>query len=117
MHQISGILLHMNLMDTNDLLSGCRLDLDTAISADWQIQLGDLVVLRVIRVKIVFTVKFTILGNTAVCGDSHCHCIFDYLTVQHRKGTRHTGTDRTGMCVWCTAECRGTAAEDFCFRC
>ena len=37
MHQFSGILFHMDLMDTNNLLSGCCLDLDTTVSADGQI--------------------------------------------------------------------------------
>ena len=37
MDELARILLHMDLMDTNNLLSGCRLDLDTTVSADGQI--------------------------------------------------------------------------------
>ena len=49
MDQLSGILLHMDLMDPDGLFPALCLDLDPAVSADGQIQLGDLIVLRVIR--------------------------------------------------------------------
>ena len=57
----------MNFMNTNFLFTGRRVDRDIAVVADREIQLGNLVVLRVIRVKIVFPVKFTELVDTAVC--------------------------------------------------
>mgnify|MGYP007015029526 CR=1 FL=1 len=55
--QLSGIFLHMNFMNTNFLFTGMRVDRDIAVVADREIQLGNLVVLRVVRVKIVFPVK------------------------------------------------------------
>ena len=44
-------------MNTNGFLTRCSFDLHPAVPADWQIQLGNLVILRIIRIKIVFTVK------------------------------------------------------------
>ena len=60
---------------------------------------------------------YSIWCNAAVCCQTNGHGIFHYLFVQHRKGTRHTGTDRAGVCIWCSSELRGTAAENFCFGC
>ena len=51
MDQFSGILLHVDLMDPDPLCSRCRLKLHVTVMADRQIQLGNLIVLRVIRVK------------------------------------------------------------------
>ena len=48
-------------------LSGRCLNLYPSIMADWQIQLGNLIVLRVIRIEIILSVKFTILIDLAVC--------------------------------------------------
>lgn len=40
------------------------------------------------------------------------NCFFYYPFIQYRKGTRHTGTDRTCMCIRCTTKC-GTAAAEY----
>ena len=66
MDQFSGILLHVDLMDPDPLCSCRRLKLHVTVMADRQIQLGNLIVLRVIRVKIVFPVKFTELVDLTV---------------------------------------------------
>ena len=84
----------MDLVDADRLFAGSRLDLHAAVAADRQIQLGNLIVLRVIRVKIVLAVKFTILGNRTVRRKSDCHRIFHHLLVQYRKDPGipvHTG--------------------------
>ena len=44
-------------------------------------QLGNLIVLWVIWIKIVFPVKFTVLVNTAVGGKTHCQSILYYLLI------------------------------------
>ena len=73
-------------MDTNLFGAAvCGLDLHIAVPADRFIELRDLVVLGIIGVKIVFTVKFTVLVNGAVRGKSHSRRIFYHLFVQHRK--------------------------------
>ena len=67
MNQLTCILLHMHLVDTYGLFACGSLDLNGSVIADWQIQLRDLVVLRIIRVKIVLTVKLAVLMDMAVC--------------------------------------------------
>ena len=81
MHQFSGIFLHMNFMNTNGFLTRCSFDLHPAVPADWQIQLGNLVILRIIRIKIVFTVKLAILCNAAVSGKTNCNRILYHLFI------------------------------------
>ena len=81
MHQLTGILLHMDLMDSDSLLAGSRLDLNATVAADWQIQLGNLIVLWIIRIEIILPVKFTILGNTAVCGKTNRNRILYHLLI------------------------------------
>ena len=70
MDQLTCVLLHMHLMDPHLFLSCFCLNFYKAIMADWKIQLGNLIVLRVVRVKIVLTVKFAVLIDAAVGGKS-----------------------------------------------
>ena len=81
MDQLAGILLHMDLMDTDGLFAALRcLDLDTAVMADRQVQLGNLVVLRIVRVEVVLTVKFAVLVDLAVGGKTYSQCqLYDTL--------------------------------------
>ena len=81
MDQLTCVLLHMHLMDPDFFLTSFCLDLHKSIMADWQIQLGNLVVLRIIRIKIVLTVKFAILIDAAVCGKSCAQGKFYHLFV------------------------------------
>lgn len=62
-----------------------------------------------------FPVKFTVLVDAAVGGKSYRQRIFYHLLVQDRKGTRHTGADRAGVGIRCSAKLGGTAAENFGF--
>jgi hypothetical protein len=41
-----------------------------AVPADRQIELADLVILRVVGIKIILSVKFAVLCDRAVCGKS-----------------------------------------------
>ena len=115
MDQFACILFHMHLMDTYLFLSGRCLNLYPTIMADWQIQLRNLIVLRVIRIEIILSVKFTILIDLAICCDTGFQCKFYYFFIQYRQRPRHTGADRTGMCIRCSPEFRGASAENFCF--
>ena len=117
MNQLTSILLHMDLMDT-DLLRTCRsLDLHISIAADRIVQLRDLIVLWVIRIKIVFTIKFTILSNGTVRSKSYGSCILNDLLIQHWQRTRHTGTHRAGMGVGCSSKFCTAGAEDLGLSC
>ena len=121
MHQFTGILLHVDLVDTHRLRVSVAvlsryLDFNRAIPADGQIQLGDLIVLRVIGIEIIFSIKFAILCDGTIRRKSYCHRIFHHLFVQHRKRARHTGTYRTGVGIGSATERCGTAAEYFRLR-
>ena len=121
MNQFAGILLHMDLVDTHRLRIGAailsrHLDLYRTIPADGQIQLRDLIVLRVIGIEIIFSVKFTILCDGTIRRKTYCHRIFYHLFIQHRERSRHTGTHRAGVGVGSAAERCGTAAEYFRLR-
>ena len=117
MNQFTGIFFHMHFMNADFFLSGRSFDLYPSIMTDWQIQLGNLVVLRVIRIKIVLSVKFAVLVDLAVCCKSGFQCKFYYLTVQNRQRTRHTGADRTGMCIRSATKLCRASAENLCFCC
>ncbi len=45
------------------------------------IQLRDLIVLRIIWIKIVFTIELAILINLTISCQSNCHCILNNLLV------------------------------------
>ena len=104
----------MDLMNAYHLFPRSGLDLDAAVVADRQIQLGDLVVLRIVRIKIILTVKFTILVNLTVGRKAYRHRIFNDLLIQYRKRTRHTGAHRTGMGIRRASKCSGASAENLC---
>ena len=115
MDQLTGILLHMHLMDTYSLFACGSLDLNSSVIANRQIQLRDLVVLGVIRVKIVLTVKLAVLMDMAICRKTCLDGKLYHFFIEDRKRSRHTGADRAGMCIWCTSELCGASAEDLCF--
>ncbi len=115
-NQLSGILLHMNLMNTNFPRTRGRLDLDKAIVADGQIQLRNLIILRIIRIKIILAVKFAELVNLAVGRQPHRHRVLHDLLIQYRKRPRHTGADRAGVRVRSRAERGRASAEDLGLR-
>ena len=79
--QLSGILLHVDLMNADFLLSRCGVNLDISIVADRQIQLGNLIVLRVVRIEIVLPVEFAELVDFAVCSKSDAQGVIDNLLI------------------------------------
>ena len=115
MYQLSGILFHMNLVDSDAFFPSVHLNVHMTIAADWKIKLRNLVILRIVRIEIVFPVKFTMTGYGTVCSQTYCRRIFHNLLIQHRKRTRHSGTDRTGMGIRRTAEGSAAATENLCF--
>ena len=71
----------MHLMDPHLFLSCFCLNFYKAIMADWQIQLGNLIVLRVVRVEIVLPVEFAELVDFAVCSQSDAQGVIDNLLI------------------------------------
>ena len=82
MNQLARILLHVDFMDSHAFLkAGLRLYVHPAVAADRQVQLGYLVVLRIIRIKIVLSVKFAVLVNPAVGCQPHSQRILHHLLI------------------------------------
>ena len=72
-----------------------------------------LCLMRIVRIKIVLTVKFTILINLTISCQACTKGKLYNLFIQYGKGAWHTGTHRTGMGVRCSSKGSGTATEDF----
>ena len=113
MYQLSRILLHVDFMNSYFLPPGRRFDFHAAVLADGEVELGNLIVLRIVGVKIVLPVKSAEPGNGTAGSKANSHGIFHHLLIQYGKGARHSGTDGTGMGIGRSAESSGAAAEDF----
>ena len=116
-NELSCIFLHMHFMDPHFFLSASAFNLYISISCDWKIKLGNLIVLRIIRIKIVLAVKFTYLRDLTVCCKSDRHRIFYNLLIQYRKRPRHTGADRAGMRIRCPTKFGTASTENLCLCC
>ena len=115
MDQFSRILLHVHLMDP-DFFRTCRgLDLQESIVTDRKVKLGNLIILRVIRIKIILPVKFAVLVDLAVGRQTQSQGVFHHLFIQHRKSPGKAGAYRTGMGVGSSPELGGAAAENLGF--
>ena len=77
MDELTRILLHMDLLDTNLLRSFPALHLHMPPGADGQIELRNLISFRQIGIKIILAVKFRIARDIAVERKARAHCIFD----------------------------------------
>ena len=75
----------MHLMDAHFLLSCLCINLHISVSRDRKIELGNLIVLRIIRIKIILPVELAHLCDLTVCGKSQRHSILYHLFVEHRK--------------------------------
>ena len=71
----------MNLVDSYIFLSAIYINFYVTVAADWKIELGNLVVLWIVRIKIILSVKFAILGNRTIGCKSDCHGILYDLFV------------------------------------
>ena len=71
----------MDFMNSYLLGSVLSLNLHITISADWQVQLGNLVVLRVVRVEVILSVKLSILRNLTIGSKSYGQSILYDLLV------------------------------------
>ena len=114
MDQFTGILLHMHLVNADLFLAHGSVHHQPAVVANGHIKLRNLVVLRVIRIEIVFPVKTAVLVDTAVCRKAKSQCIFHHLFVENRKASGHSRADRAGVGVGRTSEFCGASAENLC---
>ena len=116
MDQLSCILLHVDLVNPHFLLTGRCLDLHETVVTDGEVELGDLIILGIVGIKIVFPVKPAVLVDFTVDRQPHRQGVFHHLSVQNRKRPRHSGADRAGVGVGCSAEFRRAGTENLCFR-
>ena len=116
MDQLAGILFHMDAGDTDGLwLLPIHLDLDAAMLTDRQLELGDLVALGQVRVKIILAGKAVFPVDGRIGGQAELDGRFHHLPVEHRQRAGHTQADRAGMGVGRRTELGGTAAENLAF--
>ena len=104
-------------MDAYLFLNVPCFDLHISVSCNRQIQLGYLVVLRIVRIEIILAVKFAFPGYLAVGGKADCHSILYHLPVQNRKRPRHASTHRAGVRIGRAPELRAAGAEDLGLSC
>jgi len=112
--KLTGILLHMDLMDADSSCTAVGGDVHMSVSADRQVKLRDLIGLWKIRVKIVLAVKLRIARDIAVQCQPGAQREFDNLAVQRGEGSRHPGADLAYMRIRRTAEFCGASAENLC---
>ena len=104
-------------MDANFFLNIPCFDLHISVSCNRQIQLGYLVILRIVRIEIILAVKFAFPGYLAVGGKADSNSILYHLPVQCRKRPRHAGTHRAGERIGRASELRAARAEDLGLSC
>ena len=112
MDQLARILLHMQLVDADGLGAGGGADVDSAVMADGQVELGDLIGLWQVGVEVVFPVEPAAAGDGAVQGQSGLDGEFQHRLVQHGQRAGHAGAHRAAVGVGIAAEFSGAAAED-----
>ncbi len=117
MDQFSGILLHVHLMNAHNFLCISRLNFYKSVSCNGKIQLRNLVVLGIVRIKVILPVKLAYSCDLTVGGKADRHGIFHHLFIQDRKGTRHPGAYRAGMGIRRCSECSAASAENLCLCC
>ena len=81
MQEFPCILLEMNSGNADLFLPLIRADFQVSTFTNRTLVLGNLVGLREIRVKVIFSGKLRISPDAAACGQSQLHCIFDHFLV------------------------------------
>ena len=77
------------------------------------IVLRDLIILRHIRIEIIFTVETGMSVHLAIQGQGSSHAHFYSAFVQNRQGTRKAEANRTSIRIGRIPKLRGTAAKNF----
>ena len=118
---VIGLEVHVELATRTKIFCGCSTafggrHIHIPLPADRQIQLGDLVILGIVWIKIVFAVKTADPHHLTVGRKPHRYSVIQHLPVQHRQRSRHTGTYRAGVAVGPAPKGGGTTAEYLCSR-
>ena len=112
MHQLAGVLLHVNFVNADDLSAAVLgFDLNAAVPADGEVELADLVRLGKIGVEIIFAVEFVVARDLAVERESRFCRVFHNRLIQRGQNARHACADRAAVGVGFAAEFGGAGAE------
>ena len=110
--QLGGVLLHVGALDL-DTPRGAVVedDVEVAVVGDGLVVLGDLVVLRLVRVEVVLPGEAGVRGDLAVEGQADLDGPLHTLAVDHGQGARQTQAHRVDVAVRVVAELRGRGRE------
>ena len=112
-HQLAGILLHVHLVDADDLfLAAGQPDGHLAVGGDGQVELRDLVCLGQVGVEVVLAVELVVASDVAVQRQSGLGRIAHDRLVHNGQCAGHTGAHRAAVGVGRAAEGGGAGAED-----
>ena len=117
MYQFAGVFFHVKPLYTDALQIGFfaffgHLNFNPTIFSDWLIELGDLIILGQIGIKILLAIKLTVLGNVQVEGKSCFYCILEHLLIKHWQGAGQATHHRVDVGVGGVAEGGGGAGEN-----
>ena len=121
MHQLAGVLLHVQTLDADGLQVGVLaffsdLHLDPALLGDRLVVLGDLVVLRQIWIEVLLAVELAVFGDVEVQRHRCLHGVLEHLLVQHRQCAGQTAHHRVDVGVGVITKGGGRRRENFAVR-
>ena len=121
MHQLAGVLLHVQTLDADRLQVGVLsffsdLHLDPTFLGDRLVVLGDLIVLREIGIEVLLAVELAVFGDVEVEGHRRLHRVLEHLLVQHRQGAGQTAHHRVDVGVGVIAKGGRSRRENFAVR-
>ena len=97
MHQLAGILFHVDAGEPDAFRLSVEIDFHMAVHGNGQFILGDLVPLGKIRVEIIFAGKAALGRYGAMGRQGHAQGVFHNLFVQHRQYPGHPQANRASM--------------------
>ena len=103
-HQLSGVLFQMDVVDTNILLTIRGIDGYFALQTQRIIEFRNLICFRKIRIEVILSVERRELANIAAQRHTCLYSIFYGFLVDYRKCAGHTGADRTAAGIGASAE-------------
>src|SRR5439155_14278283 len=109
--ELADVLFQMESLDADDARRPVDLDLETAVFGQRLLVLGDLVVLRHVRVVVVFAREAARVVHATVERERGADAELDRAAVDDGKHARHSLADRARLAVRRRPEGRRTAAE------
>src|SRR3989338_5818204 len=73
---------------------------DLALPVDWLVKLGNLITLRQVRVKIIFSIEFAEFRDPTIQSQSHHYGLFHRFHVDYRQSAWLTRANFANMNIW-----------------